>query len=78
MVEYKSLDCTMSTGVHYDLLVDSANQFDGCLELLNTVKTTIDPPFYCLRVRKLDEPLGIVYKLSRSSLVQYIHPEETQ
>ena len=88
MVEYKSLDCTMSTGVQYDLLVDSANQFDGCLELLHTVKTTIDllhtvkttidPPFYCLRVRKLDEPLGIVYKLSRSSLVQYIHPEETQ
>ena len=56
MVEYKSLDCTMSTGVQYDLLVDSANQFDGCLELLHTVKTTIDPPFYCLRVRKLDEP----------------------
>ena len=78
MVEYKSLDCTMSTGVQYDLLVDSANQFDGCLELLHTVKTTIDPPFYCLRVRKLDEPSGIVYKLSRSSLVQYIHPEETQ
>ena len=78
MVQYKSLDCTMSTGVQYDLLVDSANQFDGFLELLHTVKTTIDPPFYCLRVRKLDEPLGIVYKLSRSSLVQYIHPEETQ
>ena len=78
MVEYKSLDCTRSTGVQYDLLVDSANQFDACLELLHTVKTIIDPPFYCLRVRKLDEPLGIVYKLSRSSLVQCIRPEATQ
>ena len=78
MVEYKSLDCTRSTGVQYDLLVDSANQFDACLELLHTVKTIIHPPFYCLRVRKLDEPLGIVYKLSRSSLVQYIRPEATQ
>ena len=58
-------------------LVDSANQFEACLELLHTVKTIIDPPFYCLRVHKLDEPLGIVYKLSRSSLVQYIHPEAT-
>ena len=77
MVTYKSLGCTMSTGVQYDSLVDSANQLDACLELLHTVKT-IDPPFYCLHVRKLDEPLGIVYKLSRSSLVQYIRPEETQ
>ena len=68
----------MSTGVQYDSLADSANQFDACLELLHTVKTIIDPPFYYLRVRKLDEPLGIVCKLSRSSLVQYIHPEETQ
>ena len=58
-------------------LVDSANQFEACLELLHTVKTIIDPPFYCLRVHKLDEPSGIVYKLSRSSLVQYIHPEAT-
>ena len=78
MVEYKSLDCTMSTGIQYDSLVDSANQLDACLKLLHKVKTISCPPFYCLRVHKLDEPLGIVYKLSRSSLVQYIHPEETQ
>ena len=58
--------------------MDSANQFEACLELLHTVKTIIDSPFYCLRVHKLDEPSGIVYKLSRSSLVQYIRPEETQ
>ena len=78
MVAYESLDCTMSTSVQYYSLVDSANQFDACLELLQTVKTITDPPFYCLRVRKLDEPSGIVYKLSRSSLVQYIRPEATQ
>lgn len=78
MVAYESLDYTMSTSVQYDLLEDSANQCDACLELLHTVKTIIGPPFCCLRVRKLDEPSGIVYKLSRSSLVQYIRPEETQ
>ena len=68
----------MSTSVHYDSLVDSANQLDACLELLHAVQTISGPPFYCLRVRKLDEPSGIVYKLSRSSLVQCIRPEETQ
>lgn len=78
MIAYESLVCTMSTSVQYDSLVNTANKLDACLELLHTVKTISGPPFYCLRVRKLDEPSGIVYKLSRSSLVQYIRPEATQ